>query len=99
MSRTSIHPNKGKLNKRTKFTKEHKEWDKKHVKKYRVKISVDNVHHEFNYAINKDKRKDMIDWLESHRPIQTTIKRLISAEMEREKQELAESFETQNKPV
>ena len=99
MSRTSIHPTEGKLNKRTKFTKEHIEWNKKHVRNYRIRFTIDGVPHEYNFAINKDKAKDMMDWLEAHKPIQTTIKRLIAAEMERERQECSESSETQNKPL
>lgn len=81
MALTSIHPKYGKLNVRTKFTAEHNKWNYANTRRITVVIGERRI----VFALNKKKEKDMIEWIESHKPMQTTIKRLIRAEMEREK--------------
>ena len=78
MPKTSIFPRDGLLPqyKRTNFAKEHNEWNYAHTRRIVA-------------CLNIDKERDMIEWIEASGNIQGTIKRLIRAEMEREKRNTA----------
>ena len=70
MSHNSIYPREGKLNVKTQ-AQIHNEWNYANTRRFVV-------------AFHKHKEKDMLKWIESHKPFQTTFKRLVREEKERE---------------